>query len=402
VKKIILRAFFICVFAHLHICTFAQDSSRLRISLLTCTPGQELNETFGHSAIRVIDSNSVTDHVYNYGTFDFEDKNFYIKFIKGKLRYFVNIDQFQEFSFFYQQYNRGITEQVLNLSAQEKENIYHALIENAKEENKYYQYDFFLDNCTTRLRDIIKKYHKPTPALPAVMPTSYTFRNAIHQYLDDNNQYLSKLGIDILLGARTDAVMTTEQQEFLPDNLMRALDSTANTKLVSSSNQLYIFNPTKNKSSFFTPLFLSSAVLLFFVILSLFKNNFSKKMLKFFDAFLFFLVGTLGILLIFMWFGTDHIMTKNNFNLLWASPLFIIYAFIINRNSLQAKKVSLFVCIYLLLVLCSWFFLPQLMNNGLLPIVVLLAWRSKPPKSPPFGGGRTHRREVEKKEFSQR
>jgi hypothetical protein len=374
VKKILLRAFFICIFAHLHICTFSQ--SRLRISLLTCTPGQELNETFGHSAIRVIDSNSVTDHVYNYGTFDFEDKNFYIKFIKGKLRYFVNIDQFQEFAFFYQQYNRGITEQVLNFSAQEKENIYHALIENAKKENKYYQYDFFLDNCTTRLRDIIKKYHKPTPALPAVMPTSYTFRNAIHQYLDDNNQYWSKLGIDILLGARTDAIMTTEQQEFLPDNLMHALDSTTNTKLVSSSNQLYIFNPTKNKSSFFTPLFLSSAVLLFFVILSLYKNNFSKKMLKFFDAFLFFLVGTLGILLIFMWFGTDHIMTKNNYNLLWASPLFIVYAFFINKNTPQAKRISLFVCIYLLLVLCSWFFLPQLMNNGLLPIVALLAWRS--------------------------
>jgi hypothetical protein len=157
---------------------------------------------------------------------------------------------------------------------------------------------------------------------------------------------------------------------------MHALDSTTNTKIVSTSIQLYLFNPTKNKSSFFTPLFLSSATLLFFVILSLFKNNFGKKLLQFFDAFLFFLVGALGILLIFMWFGTDHIMTKNNFNLLWASPLFIIYAFIINRNTLQAKKVSLFVYIYLLLVLCSWFFLPQLMNNGLLPIVVLLAWRS--------------------------
>jgi Domain of unknown function (DUF4105) len=389
VKKILLRTLFICIFAHLHICTFAQDSSRLRISLLTCTPGQELNETFGHSAIRVIDSNSVTDHVYNYGTFDFEDKNFYIKFIKGKLRYFVNIDQFQEFAFFYQQYNRGITEQVLNLSEQEKLDIYHALIENAKEENKYYQYDFFLDNCTTRLRDIIKKYHNPTPFLPAVMPTSYSFRNAIHKYLDDNNQYWSKLGIDILLGARTDAIMTAEQQQFLPDNLMHALDSTTNTKVVSTSNQLYIFNSTKNKSSFFTPLFLSSAVLLFFILLSLFKNNFSRKLLKFFDVLLFVLVGALGILLIFMWFGTDHIMTKNNYNLLWASPLFIVYAFFVNKNTSQAKRISLFVCIYLLLILCSWFFLPQLMNNGLLPIVALLAWRSF-----------SHSRKYELNEFS--
>jgi hypothetical protein len=376
VNKILLRLFFICIFTILHICSFAQDSSRLRISLLTCTPGEELNETFGHSAIRVIDSNSVTDHVYNYGTFDFEDKNFYIKFIKGKLRYFVNIDQFQEFAFFYQQYNRGITEQVLNFPTKEKLAIYHALIENAKEENKYYQYDFFLDNCTTRLRDIIKKYHNPTPALPAVMPTSYTFRNAIHQYLDSNDQYWSKLGIDILLGARTDAIMTTEQQEFLPDNLMHALDSTKNTKLVSASQQLYIFNPVKNKGSFFTPLFLSLSILLFFVLLSLFKNNVGKKLLQFFDVFLFFIVGLLGVLLIFMWVGTDHIMTKNNYNLLWASPLFMLYAFFINSKTKQANTFSFFVCIYLALVLCSWFFLPQLMNNGLLPIIALLAWRS--------------------------
>ncbi len=375
-KKISLRIFLICIYAHLHICTFAQDSSRLRISLLTCTPGEELNETFGHSALRVIDSNSVTDHVYNYGTFDFEDKNFYIKFIKGKLRYFVNIDAFQEFAFFYQQYNRGITEQVLNLSSNEKLAIYHALIENVKEENKYYQYDFFLDNCTTRLRDIIKRYHHPTPILPAVMPTSYTFRNAIHQYLDNNNQDWSKLGIDILLGAKTDAVMTVEQQEFLPDNLMHALDSTANTKLVSTAQQLYIFNPTKAKGGFVTPLFLTLAILLFFVALSLFKNNFLRKLLKFLDVFLFCVVGALGILLIFMWFGTDHLMTKNNYNLLWASPLFILYPLFMHRNTIGAKKISLFVCIYLILVLCSWFFLPQLMNNALLPIVVLLAWRS--------------------------
>ncbi len=390
-KNILLRIFLICTLALLHICTFAQDSSRIRISLLTCTPGEELNETFGHSALRVIDSNSVTDHVYNYGTFDFEDKNFYIKFIKGKLRYFVNIDQFQEFAFFYQQYNRGITEQVLNFSDKEKLAIYHALIENVKEENKYYQYDFFLDNCTTRLRDIIKKYHHPTPVLPAVMPTSYTFRNAIHQYLDNNNQFWSKLGIDILLGARTDAIMTAEQQEFLPDNLMIALDSAANTKVVSSSQQLYIFNPTKNKSSFFTPLFLSSFILLFFVAISLFKNTFTKKLLQFLDTFLFFIIGGLGILLLFMWFGTDHTMTKDNYNLLWATPLFIFYAFYINSTTQRSKQISLLVCIYLLLVLCSWFFLPQLMNNALLPMVVLLAWRSF-----------THCREPKKKEFLQR
>ncbi len=373
-KKILSAILFICIFAHLHICTFAQ--SRLRISLLTCTPGTDLNETFGHSAFRVIDSNSVTDHVYNYGTFPFYEKGFYLNFVRGKLKYSVEIEQLEDFKANYLFQNRGITEQVLNLTEQEKKNIYSALIENVKEENKYYQYDFFLDNCTTRLRDIIEKYHQPKPVFTPVMPTNYTFRNAIHQYLDNNDKAWGKLGIDLLLGARTDAVMTTEQQAFLPDNLMRAFDSTKNTQLVFSSNQLYSFTASKIKKQFFTPFVLSFSILLFFVLLSLIKNQRAKKVLNIFDATFFFVVGALGILFVFMWFGTDHIMTKNNYNLLWASPLFVVYAFFVNRKTTSAKRISLFVCIYLLLVLCSWFFLPQLMNNGLLPIVALLAWRS--------------------------
>jgi Domain of unknown function (DUF4105) len=363
--------FIIAIFIQCNVSS-AQNGARIQISLLTCTPGDALNETFGHSAFRVIDSNSVTDLVYNYGTFDFEDKNFYLKFIKGKLLYFVNIDQFQEFAFYYQQNNRGITEQVLQLSDTEKIAIYHALIENVKEENKYYRYDFFLDNCTTRLRDIIEKYKIPTPALPAVMPSNYTFRNAIHQYLDNNNKSWSKLGIDILLGARTDAVMTIPQQKFLPDNLMQSLDSTKNTTVVSLSKQLYQLNPKKNKEGFFTPMFLSISIAAFFVILSLFKNNNAKKILSFFDAFLFSVVGILGILLVFMWLGTDHIMTKNNYNLLWASPFFLLYPFAQKKS----KKYSIIVSIYLFLVLCSWFFLPQLMNITLFPIALLLLWRS--------------------------
>lgn len=373
-KKIFLKILFINIFVFLHICTFAQ--SRIQISLLTCAPGEELNETFGHSALRVIDSNSLTDHVYNYGIFNFEDNYFYIKFIKGKLKYFVNIDQYQDFVFYYQQANRGVTEQILNFTELEKQQIYTALIENVREENKYYQYDFFLDNCTTRVRDIIEKYKKPKLLLPPVMPTNYTFRNAIHQYLDKSNKVWSKLGIDILLGAKTDAVMTVEQQSFLPENLMHAIDSASNTSIVQSAKQIFVVNKIENKKSFFTPIFLSSFILLVFVLLSFLKNNISKKLLKIFDFLLFFLTGALGILLMFMWVGTDHSMTKNNYNLLWASPLFAVFAFLLNKKNNQFKTISKFTFLYLLLVLGSWFFLPQLMNIGLLPIVVLLAWRS--------------------------
>ena len=354
----------------------AQDSSRIRISLLTCTPGQELYSTFGHSALRVIDSNSVTDHVYNFGTFNFDDPGFYIKFVRGQLRYYVNVEEFEDFKFGYITENRGITEQILIFSTEEKIALHRALIENIKEENKFYMYDFFFDNCTTRLRDLIVKYHQPKPFLPAVMPIKYTFRNAIHQYLDTNNMLWSKFGIDILLGAPTDAVMTIPQQQFLPENLMNALDSTNNTNIVSSSKNLYVLGEFKYKNTFFTPLFLFTSLLLFFVFLSLFKNYTTQNILRFFDSLLFFMVGLLGILLVFMWVGTDHIMTKNNYNLLWAWPVHIVYAFFIKANNKKARMFSLFVCIFLVLLLCSWFFLAQKMNNALLPLIMLMIWRS--------------------------
>lgn len=361
---------------------YAQDSSRLRISLLTCTPGDELYSIFGHSAIRVIDSNSVTDIVYNYGTFNFDDEGFYLKFIRGKLLYYIstepfnNTDSFYGFKSTYQLTNRGITEQVLNLSAAEKINIRHALNENLKEENRYYKYDFFFDNCTTRLRDIIVNNKHPKPLLPAVMPVNTRFRQAIHQYLDKGKQYWSKLGIDILLGAPTDAVMTPSQQQFLPDNLMSSLDSCKNTTLVHSSKNLYELSPKNDPYNWFTPMFFFTSLFLLFILLSFSKNRFLQAILAGLDGALFFLTGLLGIILIFMWTYTDHSMTKNNYNLLWALPTHIFISFFITSKKNFAKKYFLFTGISLAVLLLAWFFLPQQMNNALIPFVLTLMYRS--------------------------
>ena len=353
-----------------------RDSSRLRISLLTCTPGDELYALFGHSALRVIDSNSVTDIVYNYGTFDFDDPGFYLKFIRGKLMYCISIENFNDFKFDYQATNRGITEQVLNFSPEEKNTIRHALNENLKEENKYYKYDFFLDNCTTRLRDLLVNSKHPQPLLPAVMPVNMRFRQAIHQYLDKGKQYWSKLGIDILLGARTDAVMTAAQQQFLPDNLMSSLDSCKNIRLVHSSEYLYPVSNNNDNNSWFTPMLFFSLLLLVFILLSLFKDKWAQLTLHTLDVSLFFLTGLLGIILIFMWVATDHSMTKNNYNLLWAWPTHIILPFFIRSNKNSVKRYFLFSSLVLGILLLTWFFLPQQMNNALLPFVLLLLYRS--------------------------
>jgi hypothetical protein len=355
--------------------SFAQDTSRLRISLLTCTPGEELYSTFGHSAYRVVDSNAVTDIVYNYGTFNFDDNSFYLKFVRGKLLYYVSVEYFSDFKDLYQSTNRGITEQVLNLSAAEKITIRHFLNENLKEENRYYKYDFFFDNCTTRLRDILKKQHDSSFCQKPVMPAGSRFRQAIHQYLDKNGKDWSKLGIDILLGQPCDAVMAAEQMQFLPDNLMISLDSSDHPMVVSSKN-LYSIQETNNNNSFFSPLAVFSLLLVIVFLLGLVKNKFVHGLMQGLDDMFFFLTGLLGIILIFMWTATDHQMCKNNFNLLWAWPTHSIIAFFVSSKKTWVKKYFKFTTIALTVVLISWFFLPQQMNNGLIPIVLLLIYRS--------------------------
>ena len=358
----------------------AQDTSHLRISLLTCTPGEELYSTFGHSAYRIVDSSRAfndqwRDVVYNYGTFNFDDEGFYIKFVRGKLLYYVSAAEFEGFKYDYQSTNRGITEQVLNLSAAEKISMQQFLNENLKEENKYYKYDFFLDNCTTRLRDILKKQHDSSFCKKPVMPAGSRFRQAIHQYLDRNGKYWSKLGIDILLGQPCDIVMTAEQMQFLPDNLMISLDSSI-VPVVTSKENLYSIQEDNNKNSFFTPLVVFSLLLIIIVALGFIKNKYVQGFMQGFDGLFFFITGALGIILILMWTGTDHTMCKNNFNLLWAWPTHFITAFFVNSKKVWVRNYFRFTSVALILVLLAWFFLPQQMNNGLLPIVLLLLYKS--------------------------
>lgn len=377
-KKIIRLFLFIIAFSNVQV-ALSQDSSRLRISLLTCTPGDLLYSTYGHSALRVIDSGGtagspIKDVVFNYGTFDFDDPDFYAKFVKGKLQYFVSADRFDDFTAEYRYYNRGVTEQVINLTPAEKTAIKNFLLNNIKEENKYYKYDFLFDNCTTRLRDIIVANKKEKPVFKNVMPEGTRFRQAIHKYLDKNDKEWDKLGIDILLGAPTDAVMTTEQQQFLPDNLMMAFDSTDN--LVLSSAGLYPYQTKTESKSWLNPLVVFSLLLFFIVLLDFSKNKAAAAFLKIFDVLLFFFTGMIGLLLLFMWFGTDHSMCKNNYNLLWAWPTHFIAAFFLRSKRKWVKKYFLVAAVGLLLVLTVWFFLPQQLNVSLLAICLLLLYRS--------------------------
>ena len=367
---------FIFIFSFTSI--IAQDSCRLRISLLTCSPGEELYSTFGHTALRVKDNATRSDIIFNYGTFEF-GPNFYTKFIKGQLRYFLSIETFADFSYSYQYESRSIQEQVLRLSCAEKEKLFAALQANAQEENKYYQYDFLFDNCTTRARDIVAVNTASPVIFHNILPPDIpSFRNQIHYYLDKGGQYWSKLGIDLLLGAKLDKKVSNQQAMFLPDYLLKGFDSaTINGQPLVISPQTILQMPSPlNKGSLFRPFIIFSLLLFVIVILSFIQKTSSAKVLYAFDFLLFLIAGLIGLLLLFMWFGTDHNTTQNNYNLLWALPTHALMAFFILKKKDWVRKYFRTVMWLSILLLLTWAFLPQQMNNGFIPIVLLIIFRS--------------------------
>lgn len=356
----------------------AQDSCHIRISLLTATPGQLLYSTFGHSALRITDSVNNTDVVYNYGTFNFDTPNFYLKFIRGKLPFYLSTDDFDDFMAEYQEDNRGVTEQVLNLTCAEKQNILMLLEVNMMGDNRGYKYDFTFDNCTTRLRDLIEKATDSTVHFGRVLHKKATYRNLIHEYLNYNDKQWSKLGIDILLGSKLDATMTPYQVMFLPDYLMKTLDSTTldSRPIVRAKHTLFKMNHSKiEKNNLTHPFFLFLCLFVIIAFLSFSKNLFVQKSLASFDGFLFFITALLGILILFMWFGTDHIMCRDNYNLLWAWPTNVFAAFYIHSKKRWPKIYFTVYSIFTIILIAVWALIPQDLNAALIPVIAILIFR---------------------------
>ncbi len=377
-KKIIIIIFLFanCFFANAQTDSAGNQSCNFRISLLTCSPGTELYSTFGHSALRIIDQSTNEDIVFNYGTFDFDDPHFYQKFIRGKLLYFVSVSSFSDFMLEYQYEGRGVTEQVLDLSCEEKQSLLNALNENAKDENKYYKYDFVHDNCTTRLRDMVMKESKEPVLTKDIRPEeNTTFRKLIHEYLDKGKEYWSKMGIDILLGMPLDKKINNSEAMFLPDYLMKGFDSTTigTKKLVSE--KITLLNPVigPKKQVIFSPMVVFSIIFLIIVVLTCFKT--AGGFFRYFDFLLFFLTGALGILLLFMWFGTDHPTCKYNLNLLWAFPANIVIAFFLGKKRKWVRTYFFSNTILLILLMIFGWFL-QGLNPALIPVMLMLLLRS--------------------------
>ncbi len=357
---------------------FSQDSCALRISLLTCAPGEELYSTFGHTAIRVQDRTTGMDEVYNYGTFEF-DEDFYSKFVRGKLLYALSVQRFDEFIYQYQLESRSVIEQELSITCQQRETLYAALQRNALPQARFYRYDFLFDNCTTRAGFMVDTAANANVVFKNLLPKDpLTFRDHIDVYLNRAAQDWSQLGIDLLLGAKMDREANNREAMFLPDNLMIAFDSaTADNKPLVAAKQTILAMPSvAGERLLITPIIAFGMLLVMFGVLTFTAKRWAQAVLGALDFILFFILGLIGVLLLFMWFGTDHALCANNYNLLWALPTNLVAAFVVHKALRWVKQYFTVVFWITVLLLITWAFLPQRMNNAFLPLVLTIALRS--------------------------
>lgn len=311
------------------------NAANTTISILTCAPGKELYSIYGHNAIRITESTYGTDIVYNYGTFDFNTPGFAIKFMRGKLPYSIGVATYSDFLREYQYFQRDVTEQVLLLDSLQKQKIIEYLAVNMQPENRTYKYDFFMDNCATRLRDIID-HNLAGFAWDTTLASNKTFRQIIKEY--QKNLPWTDFGIDLIIGAPADQKTTLSQETFIPDYLAKAIkfakySDPQKANLQMSENKILSFDPSNEGVNYLlSPYFLFIFLLLLEVNLY-FRHlrGLSHRWIKIYDQFWLWMLTFTSILMLFMWFGTDHIPTKYNWNILWASPLIPIWWWQKNR-----------------------------------------------------------------------
>ncbi len=209
----------LCVFASMQAQTLGENA---RISLITCTPGDELYARYGHTAIRVFDEANGMDITFNYGIFDFNTDHFYWKFVKGETWYELGAAPTWWFAQEYEQDHRPVYEQVLNLNAAQREALWQALETNYQPQNRKYLYNFVFDNCATRPYVLLKRVLADTIISDYTGYTGISYRTFIRHYTGALSW--ENAGINLLFGPRADQPMGNEQRLFLPEELMLYLE----------------------------------------------------------------------------------------------------------------------------------------------------------------------------------
>ncbi|MCF6129936.1 DUF4105 domain-containing protein [Flavobacterium sp. AS60] len=309
-------------------------SSEAQVSIFTCDRGEELYSTFGHTALRIKDPNNALDVVYNYGYFDFRTENFYFKFVKGDLQYFMNVTSYDDFVFEYKLDRRQVIEQTLNLPLAKKQELFDALNKSLLSDEKNYTYKFIDRNCTTMVVNKINGLFG-TEKIQKVDDKSISYRTLLYPYFE--NYFWYKLGINIVFGAKTDG---KAEKLFLPIELLNSLDkATIDGKpLVSKKETVVQGVSTQPQFSFFNSIYLICLALLTLIIIN-------KRFV--FKSYLF-VCGILGLFLCLIGLYSQHEELLWNYNALLFNPLFLLIPFAKN-NFLKKLNITLLV---LLLIYC--------------------------------------------------
>ena len=349
-----------------------ENKNRYKISILSIGEGPSLVDAFGHTAIRVKDAQLKNDIVFNFGVYDFNSPNFYSNFVKGRPEYKLAIQNYSNLIQNYIRQKRYIVEHQLNLDQNSIKIIIDLLVE--KLNDPYYIYDYFRDNCTTRAADIvIDKTNNKFKDDKLESETVFSFRNLIHEKINENSW--AALGIDLCLGAIIDKKINTRETFFLPENLMNYLDL-FEADIIKRN---IIYSPESKISyqeNLPSPLLVNLILSLIIVAVTIFnfkRNKWNKSL----DILIFLISGSIGILIIFLWFFSNHFAGAQNFNLLWAFPFNFTLIFAIYKTKIPNWSIGYIKLLIILIILLflHWITGVQKYNLTLLPIFIALLIR---------------------------
>ncbi len=344
-------------------------------SLVTYTPGDELYTAFGHSAVRIRDDALGFDRLYNYGTFDFETPNFYLKFAKGDLLYLLSVGPALAEMDERGELGQGVTERVLDLGPGGRQTLFDALERNLAPENRGYLYDFLLDNCSTRIRDLFERL--TLQPLAASVPEGQTFRGMLDPYLQ--RIPWTRWGLYLLLGAGVDRPVYARGACFLPADLERAVlaGSYHGHPLVSDTVRYFEPQPLAQPIRWLEPLPVFVAVAVVWVGVYLCRGRAHSARLS---ASLFILAGAIGTFVAAFSLYTRYSVCHGNWNLCWLCPLDLVGgAALWLRPARPPRFVRPFFGVTggaLILFAAASPFLPQRFAVADWPWVALLAWRA--------------------------
>ena len=355
------KHFIVLVLFFISALPYSYSNNQIEISLLTCSSGSESFTIWGHSAIRIIDKKNSIDVVYNFGLFDFDTPNFYLKFIQGKLKYKLGIHGTYRFFESYLSDNRQIIEQKLDLPDENEINIIRRLEYLYMPENRYYYYDFLKKNCTSELRDLI---FENIESDFQDAKTGKTYRNQLNEYL--TNKLWLKSGINLIFGTSVDREVSKFQSMFLPDYLCWELNNVKvnDTELVFSQQT---FNEVEiDNSSYpiiFNPVIIFSILLLLVLLFKSPRIQFPILIIN----------GLLGLLILSVLLITEHEELKNNFNLLWCNPLYLLSALLLIKDNIKFQMyLSIILQAMLIGVVVIWLSRVQSFEIAFIPVVLIL------------------------------